>query len=318
LNNRLPLLDILKDKFLDWQIFLTTYDRHWFEVAKQHLEPSSWKSIEMYASSVEGKPFEKPIIIQSEGYFQKAEKYFLAGDYPASLNYLRKELESQIKSRLPEEETRNYEGRPHQLVHFWEILIERYNRNSQGHLITEEIKTELKVARFSLLNPQSHDNLSAPVYKYELLRALELIKKIQLISVIKGITLLSAGMELVFKHPSSNYTLVLELMKDWKIDIVGNVKTHDYPLCRLKYWQYNNHEYYNTYSGKSAAKPEKLPEGKLNTVRNGLIGQSLLQPLTEGIFNANTTFENIWTLKELQNRIDDQNKDNWFCRIFRK
>jgi recombinational DNA repair ATPase RecF len=34
LGNRLPLLEILEKEFNDWQIFLTTYDKHWFEVAK--------------------------------------------------------------------------------------------------------------------------------------------------------------------------------------------------------------------------------------------------------------------------------------------
>ena len=44
----------------------------------------------------------------------------------------------------------------------------------------------------------------------------------------------------------------------------------------------------------------------------------LLSPLTEGQFLANTSFESIWTLKELLDRCDSQNRDNWFCRLFRK
>jgi hypothetical protein len=317
LSNRLPLLDILKDKFSDWQIFLTTYDRHWFEVAKQHLN-NDWKAIEMYATSIEGELFDKPLIIQSDDYFVKAQNYFSAGDYPASLNYLRKELEKQITARLPEESTRHYEGRPHQLVHLWELLVERYNRNEQGELITAKIKNELKVVRFSLLNPQSHDNLSSPVYKYELQRAIDLIKDIQAIPIIKGITLLAAGMELFFKHPDMNYTLTLELLEDWKIDVIGSIKTHNYPNCKLKHWQFGDSDYYKTHNNTSGNKPEKLPEGKLNTVRNNLIGQALLQPLTEESFNANTTFEKIWTVKELIEKSDNPKKDNWFCRIFRK
>ena len=318
LNNRLPLLDILKDKFSDWQIFLTTYDRHWFEVAKQYLKTSEWKAIEMYAGNVEGKFFEKPIIIQSEDYFKKADKYFKAGDYPAALNYLRKELELQIKERLPEEITRNYNGKPHQLVHLWELLIERYSRNNQDHLITEKIKRDLKVARFSLLNPQSHDNLSSPVYKHELRKAFDLIKDIQSIQKIKGVTLLSAGMELVFRHPSVNYTLTLELIKDWKIDIVGATITHEYPRCKLKHWQFNNNHYYNTNNNMAAARPTNLPEGNLDEIRSNLIRQTLLQPLTADSFNANTKFENIWTVKELLEKIEDNKRDSWFCRIFKK
>lgn len=241
LNNRLPLLDILKDRFSDWQIFLTTYDRHWFEVAIQHLEPAKWKAIEMYAGEVAGKPFEKPIIIDSENYFEKAEKYYKAGDYPAALNYLRKELESQIKDRLPEEDVRNFDNKaPKQLGALWGLLINRYDRNGLSHLISTKIRSDIETIKLGLLHPQSHDNLSSPIYKYELQRAFDLIKGIQSIPKIKGVTLLSAGMGLVFKHPSLNYTLTLELLKDWKIDIVGTTKTHEYPLCRLIHWQFNN------------------------------------------------------------------------------
>ncbi|TAE04340.1 MAG: ATP-binding protein, partial [Bacteroidetes bacterium] len=46
MSNRLPLLDILKTEFADYQIFMTTYDRHWFEVAKRYLP--DWQHIEMY------------------------------------------------------------------------------------------------------------------------------------------------------------------------------------------------------------------------------------------------------------------------------
>ncbi|MFY7935741.1 MAG: hypothetical protein ACOVOQ_00075 [Flavobacterium sp.] len=317
LSNRLPLLDILKEKFSDWQIFLTTYDRHWFEVAKQHLN-SDWKAIEMYATSVEGKLFDKPLIIQSDDYFLKANNYFSAGDYPASLNYLRKELEFQIKTRLPEESTRHYEGRPHQLAHYWDLLVERYNRNNQGALITDKIKEELKLARFSLLNPQSHDNLSSPVYKYELQRAIDLIKEIQVIPIIRGVTLLASGMELVFKHPSIDYTIKLELLQDWKLDIVGAVKTHDYPNCKIKHWQFNNQPFFNLVRNVAGTEPQNPIEDRLDIIRNNVIGYALLQPLTEDIFNTNTKFETIWTIKELIEKSDNPKRDNWFCRIFRK
>ena len=317
LSNRLPLLDVLKDKFSDWQIFLTTYDRHWFEVAKQYLN-NDWKSVEMYATEIEGKIFDKPLIIQSQYYFDKAINYFNVGDYPASLNYLRKELEFQIKDRLPEESTRHYEGKPHQLSHLWELLVERYSRNNQGNLITEKIKSEFQVSRLSLLNPQSHDNLSSPVYKYELQRTIDLIKDIQAIPVIKGITLLASGMELVFKHPAKNYSLTLELLQDWKIDIVGPAKTHDYPSCRIKHWQMNKNDYYDLHRSRAGTKPQNDIEERFDRMRTNILGYALLQPLTEKQFNSNTKFENLWSVKELLDRCDNQKRNNWFFRIFRK
>ncbi len=325
LSNRLPLLDILHDLFSDWQIFLTTYDRHWFEVAKQFLD-SNWEFKEMYATKVDGLFFDKPLLIPSEGYYKKAEKYFEAGDYPASLNYLRKELEYQIKERLPEEATRHYEGKPAQLIHLWELFVERYNRNKLGYLITEEMKSELHLLRFSLLNPQSHDNLSSPVYKYELQRAFELILEIINIPIIKCITLLTSGMELVFKHPSVQYSLSIRLEEDWQLDIYNGIKKHKFPKCRLIDWEFNGNKYWQMLSNKQMTSNEiekhiNLTKDKLenlNTIISYHISNKLLSPLNEKEFYSSTTFESIWTIKELIDRIDKQKRDSWFCRIFRK
>lgn len=50
-SNRLPVLNVLKDHFPDWQIVLLTHDRGWFDLARQHL-PDSWTCYEVY----EGDP----------------------------------------------------------------------------------------------------------------------------------------------------------------------------------------------------------------------------------------------------------------------
>lgn len=47
-SNRLPVLDVLKAKFADWQVVLLTYDRNWFDLARSHLPASDWKCIEVY------------------------------------------------------------------------------------------------------------------------------------------------------------------------------------------------------------------------------------------------------------------------------
>lgn len=38
ITNRLPLLEILKSEFQDYQVFITTYDKPWFEYAKSFLD----------------------------------------------------------------------------------------------------------------------------------------------------------------------------------------------------------------------------------------------------------------------------------------
>lgn len=317
LSNRIPLLEILNDEFSDWQVFLTTYDRHWFEVAKQHLN-DNWRTIEMYAVSIKGKNFDKPLLIPSDNHFAKSINYFKLGDYPASLNYLRKELEFQLKARLPEETVRHFDGKPHQLSYLWDLLVERYSLNNQAQLIPEKRKNELKTIRLSLLNPQSHDNLSAPVYKLELERAINLVTEIQSLPIVKGVTLLASGMELIYRHPKKPYSLTLELLQDWRIDVLGNNKTHVYPKCKIKHWQFDGNDYYNLKTNSPGTEPSTPMEDRFDRIRTKILDYDMLKPLTEDKFNANTSFEDIWTVKELIDRCDRQTRDGWFARIFRK
>jgi hypothetical protein len=48
-GNRLPVLDILRHEFRDWQVLLLTHDRTWFELAQLATEDDgNWVSFEMY------------------------------------------------------------------------------------------------------------------------------------------------------------------------------------------------------------------------------------------------------------------------------
>ena len=52
-SNRLPVLDILNEYFPDYQIFLTTYDKMWYEIAKQRTPDAKWKYAEFYTSNTD-------------------------------------------------------------------------------------------------------------------------------------------------------------------------------------------------------------------------------------------------------------------------
>ncbi len=109
LTNRIPILDILKNEFSDYQVFIGTYDRHLYELAKNKFEtevPGKWKSIEMYVGKdqLNNQSIEKPILVVGENYFEKAVQYlhdFKKPDYPASANYFRKALEKILLEEVP-------------------------------------------------------------------------------------------------------------------------------------------------------------------------------------------------------------------------
>lgn len=101
--NRLPLLKILKNQFPDYQIFMTTYDRPWYEYAKFYIEDDpNWKCFELYNKKSE-YGFTIPVKIEHKTadhvdlYISKSESYYNEGDYKASAVYLRTAFEYILK-----------------------------------------------------------------------------------------------------------------------------------------------------------------------------------------------------------------------------
>ncbi len=105
--NRLPLLDILKTDFPDYQIFITTYDKPWYEfVRTNYLNTNrNWKCFEIYAGRTK-KGFSIPIVKEIKGrgdnahldhFIQTAEKFHMSGDNKAAGVYLRSAFEAILK-----------------------------------------------------------------------------------------------------------------------------------------------------------------------------------------------------------------------------
>ena len=88
MSNRLSLVRLIKEYFNDFQIFLFTHDKGFFEILKDKMK---WKAYEIYVDN--SGEFEKPYIKKSLNYFENAKKHFDEYDYPACANYLRKEVE---------------------------------------------------------------------------------------------------------------------------------------------------------------------------------------------------------------------------------
>jgi hypothetical protein len=99
MGNRIPLLTILKEYFADYQVFITTYDRAFFELAKKQLGNTTWKSVEVYVGeyTFNNQKYLKPAIVQSSDNLERAKERFEAFDYPSAGNYLRKYLEDLVK-----------------------------------------------------------------------------------------------------------------------------------------------------------------------------------------------------------------------------
>lgn len=177
MSNRIPLLEIIKNEFKDYQIFITTYDKHWYELAQRYFNsemPDRWKYVAMYVGKENNAPikFEKPIIIQIEDSFSTAINYLhhpSKPDYPAAANYFRKYAEEILTEHLPNHETRNViddslieSYRVGKLIETGLHFLKKINADT-AHLL------KLQQNLPPLLHPLSHYDLSSPVYKGELI-----------------------------------------------------------------------------------------------------------------------------------------------------
>jgi hypothetical protein len=100
-SNRLPVLNVLKDHFPDWQIVLLTHDRGWFDLARQHL-PSGWTCYEVYEGD-QGAAAPMPIVRKTlrhpaPALLLKARELLAQGYVEAAANYVRQAFETGLRA----------------------------------------------------------------------------------------------------------------------------------------------------------------------------------------------------------------------------
>ncbi len=174
--------------FKDYQIFVTTYDRYWFGMAKSYFQSHTndkWHFIEVFANTKVENNFNTPIVYTALDYIQKAELLFQKHDYPSCANHIRKAVESRVKYLLPinlhygeyiDTETGLKEIKKlKSLSQYLDAFIKYCDENN----ISVQELIELKNLKEWYFNPFSHDNIGTPIYRKELERALLLGQKLE-------------------------------------------------------------------------------------------------------------------------------------------
>ena len=107
LSNRLPLLDLLRERFADWQIVLLTHDRVWFEMARMHTQGGGkWNSVEIFDRVCPERDIPCPVIRKvnskaAKGCLDDARRFLNdpTGPYEAAAaNYARSGFELTLKA----------------------------------------------------------------------------------------------------------------------------------------------------------------------------------------------------------------------------
>lgn len=171
MSNRIPVLDILDEYFSDYQIFLTTYDKTWYEIVKQRTDEKNWKYAEFYFSQTD--EYEVPVYMEDRAYLEKAREYLDSKDYKACAIYVRTAFEALIEGfceskHLLVKYYRNPNKRDSE--HFWKaIKIENEKRIEKQNpvLLNQGLIKEIELYRTRILNPLSHANITN-IHKKEL------------------------------------------------------------------------------------------------------------------------------------------------------
>ena len=178
MSNRLPVLNILDEYFPDYQIFLTTYDKAWYEIVKQRTSDAEWEYAEFYSKKTD--EFEIPIHVQDRPYLEKAKAYFDANDYKACVIYLRTAFEAAIKKFCEKENLQvRYHENPKELQSndFWEP-IKKMEIDDGTPFLGQELIDEIELYRSIILNPLSHSRI-VPVVRKEISDAIEAVEKLE-------------------------------------------------------------------------------------------------------------------------------------------
>ena len=176
MSNRLPVLDILDEYFSEYQIFLTTYDKAWYEIVKQRTSrDGKWKAVEFYFSQTD--EYEIPVYAEDKAYLKKAREYLDANDYKACAIYVRTAFEAAIKQYCEKKDLAiKYRENPKDLrsEDFW-IPIKTEKDEAGLLLLDLRIVDTIERARKFILNELSHATF-VNIYKKELEDAIEAVE----------------------------------------------------------------------------------------------------------------------------------------------
>ena len=178
MSNRFPVLNILEEYFKDHQIFLMTYDKAWYEIAKQRLEQKNWKYTEFYFKATD--EYEIPVCKEDRPYLEKAKEYLDENDYKACAIYVRTAFEAAIKKYCEEKDLAvKYRENPKDLKSedFWVPI--KTKKNDVGTLfLNVKVVDKIEAARKFTLNELSHVSV-ANIYRKELKDAIDAVEELE-------------------------------------------------------------------------------------------------------------------------------------------
>lgn len=169
MSNREQVLDAILNIYANkYKIYLFTHEKSFFNMVKARIEaehnPKEWLFREIYGVDEDNL---KPQIHKSDSFIARSNDQYRRKDYPASVNYLRKELENILEKNLPKKVKKNKDGEDKTTldsiitagIDFIELLGEDATK-------LKRCKQYLQL----LLNPLSHNENDIDAYEVDIKR----------------------------------------------------------------------------------------------------------------------------------------------------
>lgn len=185
MSNRMPFLRLLAQHFSDYQIFITTYDRAWFDAATDWSNrggAGNWKKLEMFVGHEDG--FDIPVVCGAISLLDQADEFYKSHHYKAAAVYARTHFEVILKNfcALHRVEVR-YVAPPHkpQANEFW-MAVQKFcgdKAHDDGQKwLSADVKKEIAEAKRLALDPLSHSDPAIP-YQCEVEEALKAVRHLE-------------------------------------------------------------------------------------------------------------------------------------------
>lgn len=170
--NRIPVLDILKKYFSDWQIILMTHDLQWFQIAGRRL--NGWEKVKLFVRTDGVK--ELPHISQDIPYLDKAMEYYKDGDLKAAGVYLRSAFEEILQRACANLDVSvKFHKHPtgHNTDEFWRPL-----QKSKELSLSPGLIGDIEICRKHILNPLAHFTAD-PMHSQEIVQTHSILTRLK-------------------------------------------------------------------------------------------------------------------------------------------
>ncbi len=176
--NRVKVLDLVHREFANWQIFIFTYSKSWFERLKQRVKPlpwvAPWKAVVFREEWAGGEASPRVVADDCGDPFETARRHLARKDFTAAAIYVRTALETVCHTECAKSHLRILcvENQKHRkLDHYIQAIEGRLGQLADGATRDNAIRliSQVREATAFVLNREAHfdiedeDTLSAEV-----------------------------------------------------------------------------------------------------------------------------------------------------------